>query len=322
MTQLMSAEHVPVLAAELLTALDPQPGETTIDGTFGAGGHARLVAERLGPDGLLIAIDRDPGARERFEAFADDVPCRTRFVQAPFAQALADLDAEGVRADVAYLDLGVSSMQIDTPERGFSYTTDAPLDMRMDPSDGISAAELLAEWDERRLVRVMREYGEERYARQIARVVVRERARSPIETTTQLVDLIVSAIPVPARFAGGHPAKRVFQALRIAVNDELGQIDEGLPHAWSLLAENGRFAGISFHSLEDRRVKRFLADLARGCICPPGLPICRCGQVPRARLIARGGVVASDAEQAGNPRSRSARMRAALKLPSTEGTPA
>ncbi len=318
---LMSAEHVPVLAADLIAMLDPRPGETAVDATFGAGGHARLVAERLGPDGLLVAIDRDPSAQERFDRFAVEAPCRTRFVHAPFATALAELDAEGVRADVVYLDLGISSMQVDTPERGFSYTAEAPLDMRMDPGEGMSAADVLAEWDERRLVRVFREYGEERFARQIARAIVRERERRPLETTTQLVDVIVAAIPVPARFAGGHPAKRVFQALRIAVNDELCQIDEGLPHAWSLLAENGRFAGISFHSLEDRRVKRFLADLARGCICPPGLPICRCGHVPRAQLLARGGIVPGEDEQAANPRSRSARMRAALKLPTTEGAP-
>ena len=316
---LMSVEHVPVLAAELLDMLDPQPGETAVDATFGAGGHARLVAERIGPDGLLVAIDRDPEAHERFERFARDAPCRTRFVQAPFAQALEQLEDEELVADVVYLDLGISSMQVDTAERGFSYSADAPLDMRMDRGTGPSAADLVATWDERRLVRVLREYGEERFARQIARAIVRERERAPILTTSQLVDVIVDAIPVPARFAAGHPAKRVFQALRIAVNDELGQIDEALPRAWSLLRENGRFAGISFHSLEDRRVKRFLADLAVGCICPPGLPVCGCGQVPRAQLLARGGLVAGEAEQSQNPRSRSARLRGALKLPTTEG---
>ena len=220
---------------------------------------------------------------------------------------------------VVYLDLGLSSVQVDTAARGFSYTSDAPLDMRMDPATRSSAADLIAEWDERRLMRVLREYGEERFARQIARAIVRDRERAPIVTTSQLVDVIVGAIPVPARFAAGHPAKRVFQALRIAVNDELGQIDDALPLAWSLLRENGRFAGISFHSLEDRRVKRFLADLARGCICPPGLPVCACGQVPRAQLLARGGLVPGEAEQSQNPRSRSARLRGALKLSTTEG---
>ena len=318
MTVSMAAEHVPVLAEELVELLDPQPGETAVDTTFGAGGHARLVAERLGPDGLLIAIDRDPAARDQFERFAAEVPCRTRFVAAPFASGLEELVREEVQTDVLYMDLGVSSMQLDVAERGFSYVADAPLDMRMDPTSGQSAAELVAEWDERRLVRVMREYGEERYARQIARAIVRERAREPIETTTQLVDLIADAIPVPARFAAGHPAKRVFQALRIAVNEELDELDAALPLAWSALREGGRFAGISFHSLEDRRVKRFLAGLARGCVCPPDFPVCVCGREPEALLLARGGLVPGEDEQASNPRTRSARMRGARKLAAGE----
>lgn len=312
-------EHVPVLAAELIAVLDPQPGETAVDATFGAGGHARLVAERLGPDGLLVAIDRDPEAADRFADFAAQAPCRTRFVHAPFAQALADLGEEGLRADLVYLDLGLSSMQVDTPERGFSYATDAPLDMRMDPGEGFTAADAVAHWDERRLTRTLREYGEERYARRIARAIVRERERRPIETTGELVEVVAGAIPTPARFASGHPAKRVFQALRIAVNDELAQIDAALPRAWDLLREGGRFAGLSFHSLEDRRVKRFLADLARGCICPPDLPVCACGREPQAELLARGGIVPGEAEVTANPRSRSARLRAARKLAASDG---
>lgn len=307
-------EHVPVLAAELLEVVDPQPGEVVVDATFGAGGHARLLAERLGPRGLLVAIDRDPGAARRFDAFALEVPCRTRFVRAPFAEALAALRDEGLRADVVVFDLGISSMQVDRPERGFSYAAQAPLDMRMDPEQPLSAADVVTTWDERRLARTLREYGEERYAARIARAVVRERERRPIETTTDLVEIVTAAIPAPARFAAGHPAKRVFQAIRIAVNDELGQLDAGLPAAWDLLRENGRLAGISFQSLEDRRVKRFLADLARGCVCPPGLPVCRCGRVPRAELLTRGGIVPSEAERAANPRSHSARLRAARKL--------
>ena len=310
----MTPAHVPVLAAELIDLLDPQPGEIAVDCTFGAGGHARLVAERLGSTGELIAIDRDPAARERFEDLAAEVPCATRFVHAPFAEALTDLAAEGVRADVVYLDLGMSSMQVDTRERGFSYAYDAPLDMRMDPEDELSAADIVNTWEERRLSTLLRDYGEERYARPIARAIVRARDRAELTTTTELVDVIKAAVPAPARFAAGHPAKRTFQAIRIAVNDELGQIDAALPAAWALLREGGRFAGISFHSLEDRRVKRFLAARARGCICPPDLPICACGRVPEGELITRRGVVPTEGELDANPRARSARMRVARKL--------
>jgi 16S rRNA (cytosine1402-N4)-methyltransferase len=186
--------------------------------------------------------------------------------------------------------------------------------MRMDPRQELTAADLVAGWDERQLARLFRDYGEERYAAQIARAIVRERARRPLQTTNELVDVITNAIPVPARFGGGHPAKRVFQAIRIAVNEELDQLDRALPLAWELLRPNGRFAGISFHSLEDRRVKRFLAARAQGCICPPDLPICRCGREPEAELVTRRGVVATPGEVAQNPRAKSARMRVARKL--------
>ena len=305
--------HVPVLAAELVDVLAPHGGETAVDCTFGAGGHARLVAERLGPDGTLIAIDRDPVAEERFAELAAELPCDTRFIRAAFADGLAQLREEGVRADLVYLDLGMSSMQVDTRERGFSYSYEAPLDMRMDPDQELDARDVVNEWDERQLARALRELGEERYAGQIARAIVRARGRTPIETTQQLVEIVTDAIPVPARFAGGHPAKRTFQAIRIAVNDELGQLDAALPLAWELLRKEGRFAGISFHSLEDRRVKRFLADRARGCICPPDLPVCVCGHEPEADLIGRG-IAASADEVAANPRAKSARLRAARKL--------
>ena len=307
----MTPAHVPVLAAELIDLLDPQPGDVAVDCTFGAGGHARLVAERLGATGELIAIDRDPAARERFEDLAAEVPCATRFVQAPFAEALRDLGAEGVRADVVYLDLGMSSMQVDTRERGFSYAYDAPLDMRMDPDQELSAHEVVNTWEARQLARAFRDFGEERYAPQIARSIVRNR---PLETTNDLVEAIVAAVPAPVRFAGGHPAKRVFQALRIVVNDELSQIDEALPLAWDVLKQNARFAGISFHSLEDRRVKRFLAARAQGCVCPPDLPICVCGHEPEAELVSRRAISPTAGEVAHNPRSASARMRVARKL--------
>jgi 16S rRNA (cytosine1402-N4)-methyltransferase len=310
----MTATHVPVLAGELIELLDPQPGEVAVDCTFGGGGHARLVAGRLGPEGLLIAVDRDPAAEERFAALADEAPCRTRFIRADFADALEQLHDERVRADLVYMDLGMSSMQVDTWARGFSYAYDAPLDMRMDPEQELTAADVVNTRDERQLARLFREYGEERYAGPIARAIVRARARHALRTTNELVEVIVAAVPAPARFAGGHPAKRVFQAIRIAVNDELAQLDAALPHAWELLRPGGRFAGISFHSLEDRRVKRFLADRAQGCICPPDLPVCACGREPEAELLTRRSVAPTPGEVATNPRARSARMRAARKL--------
>jgi 16S rRNA (cytosine1402-N4)-methyltransferase len=314
--------HTPVLADELLELLDLQPGQTAIDCTFGDGGHARLVAERLGASGTLVAIDRDPLAEERFEQLAADVACSVRFIRAGYAEALELLAGEGLRADAAYFDLGMSSMQVDTRERGFSYSYEAPLDMRMDPAQELSAREVVAEWDERRLARALRDFGEERHASAIARAIVRRRAQAPIETTLELVETINSAIPVPARFAGGHPAKRSFQALRIAVNDELEQLDRALPLAWGLLREGGVLAGISFHSLEDRRVKRFLVERAQGCICPPDLPVCACGREPEAALVTRRSIVPSPEEVAGNPRASSARLRAARKLRDDRGVAA
>jgi 16S rRNA (cytosine1402-N4)-methyltransferase len=316
----MTASHVPVLAGELIEALDPQPGEIAVDCTFGAGGHARLVAERLGPTGTLIAIDRDPVAESHFEALAAEVPCQTRFLRASFADGLRELAAEGVTADMVYVDLGISSMQVDTWERGFSYSYDAPLDMRMDSGQELDARTVVNTWPERRIAQLLREYGDERYAGQIARAIARVREEHPIETTSALVDVISHAIPARARFGGGHPAKRSFQAIRIAVNDELGQVDTALPLAWQILRPTGRFAGISFHSGEDRRVKRFLAARAQGCTCPPQLPVCVCGRTPEAELIGRG-VAPSAGEVASNPRSASARMRAARKLREEDVSP-
>jgi 16S rRNA (cytosine1402-N4)-methyltransferase len=310
----MTRTHTPVLAGELIEALDPRPGEIAVDCTVGGGGHARLLAERLGPAGTLIGIDRDPTAEERFAALAAEVPCHTRFIRADFVTALADLAEEQLRADLVYLDLGMSSMQVDTWARGFSYAYDAPLDMRMDPEQSLTAEEIVNTWDERRLARLLREYGEERYATQIARAIVRTRQREPLATTQELVDTIKTAVPVPAQFAGGHPAKRTFQALRIAVNDELSQLEQALPAAWELLAPGGRMAAISFHSLEDRQVKRFFVARAQGCICPPDLPICVCGHEPEAELLTRRAVAPTPGEVAANPRSRSAHLRAARKL--------
>ena len=310
----MTIDHVPVLAGEAIELLDPQPGETAVDCTFGGGGHARLLAERIGAAGTLVAIDRDPVAEERFAELAAEVACSTRFIRASFADGLEQLRDEDQRADLVLMDLGMSSMQVDTWERGFSYAYDAPLDMRMDPDQDLTAHEVVNTWDERRLAATFRDLGDERYARPIARALVRARAREELETTTQLVDVIASAIPAPARFGGGHPAKRVFQAIRIAVNDELGQLDAALPLAWELLHVHGRFAGISFHSGEDRRVKRFLSARAQGCVCPPDLPVCGCGREPEAELLSRRAVAPTPGEVAANPRSKSARLRAARKL--------
>jgi 16S rRNA (cytosine1402-N4)-methyltransferase len=312
----MPTEHVPVLASELVALIDPQPGELVVDCTFGGGGHARLVAELLGPTGKLIAIDRDPAAAERFEEFAAEAPCETRFVAGDFADALEELVAEGPSADAVYLDLGVSSLQLDAWERGFSYSYDAPLDMRMDPAQELSAREVVNEWPQDRLASTLRELGEERHARAIAAEIV---ARRPLETTGELVDAIREAVPPAYRFGRGHPAKRSFQAIRIAVNSELASLDRALPAAWRLLAIGARLAAISFHSLEDRRVKRFLADRARGCICPPELPVCQCGREREAELVARRAVVPSEAEAEQNPRSRSARLRCARKIRASEG---
>jgi len=310
----MTRTHVPVLAGELIELLDPHAGETAIDCTFGDGGHARLVAGRIGPAGMLVCVDRDPAAEERFEAFAREVECDTRFMRMDYADALERLLEEGIEADMVYLDLGISSMQIDAWERGFSYSYDAPLDMRMDPGQELDARQVVNEWDERRLAQLFSSYGEERFARQIARAIARRRAKAPIETTNELVDTIKRAVPAPARFGGGHPAKRVFQAIRIAVNDELASLDHVLPAAWAVLRPGGRFAAISFHSLEDRRVKRFLAARARGCICPPDLPVCGCGRSPEAELLTQRAVAPTPGEVADNPRAGSGRLRVARKL--------
>ena len=312
----MSRVHVPVLAGELIDLTSPAPGETAVDCTFGAGGHARLVADRLGPTGTLVCIDRDPAAQRHFDELAAEVACETRFLRMDYADGLALLAEEGLQADIAYLDLGISSMQVDARERGFSYSYDAPLDMRMDPAQELDARAVVNEWDERQLAQVFRRLGEDPNARRIAREIVRRRRTAPIETTGELVEAIEAALPAAVRrnFGGGHPAKRVFQAVRIAVNGELDSLDRALPLAWSLLREGGRLAAIAFHSLEDRRVKRFLAARARGCICPPDFPVCVCGREPEAELLTRRAVAPTPGEVASNPRAKSGRLRAARTL--------
>jgi 16S rRNA (cytosine1402-N4)-methyltransferase len=307
-------DHVPVLADEVVAALDPRPGETVVDATFGAGGHAALLAARLRGNGKLIAIDRDPTVAPYFERFRRATGVKARLLHGEFSSVLEQLAGNGSRADVVLLDLGVSSMQLDRPERGFSYAVDAPLDMRMDPSASFSARELVNEGSERDLVDIFRRYGEERYAKQIARAIARRRRQEPFERTGDLVETIKAAIPAPARFGDGHPAKRVFQALRIEVNDELGAVERALPAALEMLRPGGRLGVISFHSLEDRLVKRFLRNAEHGCTCPPDFPVCVCGSEPTMRATPRRAIRPSAAEIARNPRAQSARLRVGTKV--------
>ena len=308
------SDHVPVLAEEIVSLLDPRPGDTVVDGTFGAGGHSSLLAARLRGDGKLIAIDRDPTVAPFFERFRRETGVKARLHPGEFSAVLEHLAENGVKADAILLDLGVSSMQLDRPDRGFSYAVDAPLDMRMDPSATFSARELVNEGDERELADIFKRYGEERYARPIARAIVKRRQEQPFERTGDLVEVIKAAIPAPARFGEGHPAKRVFQALRIEVNDELGALERALPAALEMLRPGGRLGVISFHSLEDRIVKQFLRKQEQGCTCPPDFPICVCGSEPTMRATPRRAVRPSAAEVARNPRAQSARLRVGTKV--------
>ena len=316
-----ASDHVPVLAEEVRELLAVQPGETVVDATFGAGGHSQLLADDLRGDGKLIAIDRDPSAKSYFDRFKaqhrlSGEGLQSRFLRGEFSLVLSQLAANDVQADAILLDLGVSSMQLDRPERGFSYAADAPLDMRMDTAAELSARELVNEADERELALIFKRFGQERYARQIARAIVRRREQRPFERTGDLADTIKQAIPTPARFGDGHPAKRVFQALRIAVNDELGALEAALPAAVRMLRPGGRIAVISFHSLEDRIVKQFVREQARGCTCPPEFPICTCGNQPVLRDLTRKPVRPGPRELEANPRAASAKLRAATKVSS------
>ena len=309
-----ATDHVPVLAEEVREALAVEPGNTVVDATFGAGGHASLLASDMQGRGRFIAIDRDPTVRPYFDRFTRTTGLQARLLRGDFALVLEQLADNGVEADAILLDLGVSSMQLDRPERGFSYAADAPLDMRMDPSAEISARELVNDSSERDLQTIFRRYGEERYARQIAKAILRRRSQEPFERTSDLVETIRAAIPAPARFGEGHPAKRVFQALRIAVNDELGALEVALPAAFSMLRPGGRLAVISFHSLEDRIVKQFLREEERGCVCPPDFPVCVCGREPKLRALNRRPIRPSPNEVGLNPRAASARLRAAVRV--------
>lgn len=307
--------HIPVMLEEVLTALAIRPDGTYVDCTVGGGGHSAAICARLGPGGRLLALDQDPAAvaaaAERLAPFGD----RVRLRRTNFERVAEVAQAEGlVPVDGILMDLGVSSPQLDTPERGFSYREDAPLDMRMDPDRPVSAADIVATASEEELARILREYGEERYARQIARAIVRTRERTPIRTTGQLAEVVRSALPGRALREPQHPARRTFQALRIAVNDELGALERGLKAALSILAPGGRLVVITFHSLEDRIVKRTFADWAKSCVCPPGTPVCICGRRPLVRPVGKQPWLPSEAEVAANPRARSAKLRVVERL--------
>ena len=306
--------HISVLLEESIEALHIRPDGIYLDGTLGGAGHSSEIARRL-TTGLLIGVDRDPkalsAARERLAPWMD----RVKLVHSNFRELDAILDGLGIPGvDGILLDLGVSSPQLDEAARGFSYMADAPLDMRMDPSDPLTAYEVVNSWPQEELRRILFAYGEERYAPLIAAAMVRRREQSPIATTLELVDVIRSAMPQKALREKQHPAKRSFQAIRIAVNDELGAVDGVMGRAIDRLNPGGRLAVITFHSLEDRIVKNAMAQAARGCTCPPEFPVCVCGKKPTLRLISRKPITASEAELNENSRARSAKLRVGEKL--------
>ncbi len=308
---LKRSRHIPVMLQEVLHYLQPQPGGKYIDATVGGGGHAEAILAASAPDGKLLGLDADPEAIERTQRRLHRLEHRVILVQAHFDQLEDVANRYGfVPADGVLMDLGVSSDQLDEARRGFSFLKPGPLDMRMDPSLPHTAADLVNNLSEDELARIIRTYGEEPRARRIARAIVRNR---PIMTTTQLAELIESVVP---RRPGQrlHPATRTFQALRIAVNDELGALERALPQALRVLRSGGRLVVITFHSLEDRIVKRFFQREAKDCICPPRQPVCTCGHKAQVRILTRKPVVPSAAEIAQNPRSRSAKLRAAEKL--------
>lgn len=311
---MMEYTHKPVLLEECLDGLNIRPGGVYLDGTLGRAGHSLEIVKRLAA-GRLIAIDRDKAALDAAPARFGEYLDRVILVQGSFgglAGILASLNVGGV--DGMLFDLGVSSPQLDDGSRGFSYLQDAPLDMRMDQSAPLTARDVVNGWSQEELKRVLWQYGEERYAGPIAAAIVRERENAPIETTGQLAELIRSAMPAKACREKQHPAKRSFQAIRIAVNDELGELERLLECALEALNPGGRLAIISFHSLEDRLVKTAYARWARGCTCPPDFPVCVCGKTPRVKLVGRRPITAGEEELKENPRARSAKLRLAEKL--------
>jgi len=305
-----SFQHLSVMPEEVLEYLKPTPGGIYLDGTLGGAGHARLILEAA-PGSRLIGLDRDPAAldkgREVLADFSDQVSLHHR----TFDKAGGVLQELGIELiDGMLLDLGVSSHQLDTPDRGFSFRHDAPLDMRMDPTFGETAADVVNQREAEELSRIFFQYGEERYARRIARRIVERRQEEPLTRTGELAELVKGAVPGGYRPSRIHPATRVFQALRIQVNQELEQVETGVARAINLLRPGGRLVVISFHSLEDRIVKNLFREQAKGCICPPKLPICQCNHQPKVKILTRKGVRATSAELEFNVRSRSAILRA------------
>ena len=310
----MEFQHKSVLLQECIDALNIRPDGIYLDGTLGGAGHSSQIARRLTEGGRLIGVDRDrtalAAAKERLAPYAD----RVTLVHSNFAEIDAILDSLGIPAvDGMLFDLGVSSPQLDDASRGFSYMADAPLDMRMDKDDALTAGAVVNTWPQGELRRILYDYGEERYAPQIAAAICRAREKAPVETTLELVDIIKSAMPERALREKQHPAKRSFQAIRIAVNGELEELTAMLRGAASRLAPGGRLAVITFHSLEDRIVKKTMQELATGCTCPPNFPVCVCGKKPTVRLVNRKPIVCGPAELTYNPRARSAKLRVAEK---------
>lgn len=311
----MEFQHKSVLLQECIDALNIRPDGIYLDGTLGGAGHSSQIARRLTEGGRLIGVDRDrtalAAAKERLAPYAD----RVTLVHSNFAEIDAILDSLGIPAvDGMLFDLGVSSPQLDDASRGFSYMADAPLDMRMDKDDALTAGEVVNTWPQGELRRILYDYGEERYAPQIAAAICRAREKAPVETTLELVDIIRSAMPAQALREKQHPAKRSFQAIRIAVNDELGAVSRMMQAAVGRLNPGGRLAVITFHSLEDRIVKSEMQQAARGCNCPPEFPVCVCGKKPLVKLVTRKPIVSGPAELEENPRARSAKLRVAEKL--------
>lgn len=308
----MNFSHKPVLLEETIDALNIKPDGIYVDGTAGGGGHSSEILKRLSPNGRLISIDQDPDAieavTERLKDYKNSIICKGNF-----SDVVSIVNGLGIESiDGIMLDIGVSSRQLDTPERGFSFHYDAPLDMRMSQS-GASAYDLVNQLPYEQLVKIISRYGEEKFAKQITRAIIREREKQPIATTLQLAEIIKAAVPAAKR-REGHPARQTFQALRIAVNGELDRLEEGLQGGFELLKPGGRMAVITFHSLEDRIVKRAMAKWCTGCTCPKDFPVCVCGNKPKAELALRKPAEASEKELSENPRARSARLRAITKL--------